>query len=291
MRLITFCRGSGKEEELGILKEESSVLPLRELGFHWDSMNDLILNATEEELASLAQADGSGIPLQDVKLLAPISRPLQDVICLGLNYTEHAEEAFGYSKEAFTAERAYPIFFSKRVSYCQGTLAPIPAHADLTERLDYENELAVILGKDAKNVSEAEAEQYVFGYTVLNDVSARDLQTRHKQWYFGKSLDGFTPMGPCIVTADEISYPPRLRIWTTVNGELRQDSNTEMLIHSISEIISTLSAGMELKAGTIIATGTPKGVIMGMDQPQFLQKGDKVVCSIDGIGALENTVC
>ena len=137
---------------------------------------------------------------------------------------------------------------------------------------------------------EEEAGDYVFGYTVLNDVSARDLQTAHVQWHFGKSLDGFTPMGPCLVTADEFAFPPDLRIFTDVNGERRQDSRTCLLIHGIPEIISTLSRGMTLKAGTIIATGTPKGVGMGEETPRFLQPGDVVACSIEGIGTLVNPV-
>lgn len=290
MKLVTFRRTKDGAEELGLLRPDETVLPLRELGYAWPTMNDLIRCVSEAELSALVRVEGTGLPLAEVTLLAPIPCPMQDILCLGLNYTEHAEEAHGYSSEAFTAEKAYPVFFSKRANYCQGSGAPIQAHADLTEKLDYENELAVILGKDAKDVPEDEAEQYIFGYTIVNDVSARDLQTRHKQWYFGKSLDGFSPMGPCIVTADEIPYPPALDVRTTVNGELRQNSNTRMLIHGISEIISVLSKGMELKAGTIIATGTPKGVIMGMEQPQFLKKGDRIVCSIEGIGDLENTV-
>ena len=289
MKLVTFVRKDAAEEEVGILREER-VLPLRELGFPYASMNELILNATPGERAARAAAEGEGLPLATVRLLSPIPRPLQDVLCLGLNYSEHAREASGYSKDAFGLELAAPIFFSKRVGYSQGSGAPIPAHADLTQRLDFENELAVILGRDAWRVSEEEAEEYVFGYTVLNDVSARDLQTRHKQWTFGKSLEGFCPMGPCIVTADEIPYPPALRIWTTLNGELRQDSNTDRLIHSIGEIISVLSRGIVLKAGTIIATGTPKGVLMGMEDPVFLKPGDVVSCSIEGIGTLTNTV-
>lgn len=289
MKLVTFVRKDAAEEEVGILREER-VLPLRELGFPYASMNELILNATPGERAAMAAAEGEGLPLASVRLLSPIPRPLQDVLCLGLNYSEHAREASGYSKDAFGLELAAPIFFSKRVGYSQGSGAPIPAHTDLTQRLDFENELAVILGRDAWRVSEEEAEDYVFGYTVLNDVSARDLQTRHKQWTFGKSLEGFCPMGPCIVTADEIPYPPALRIWTTLNGELRQDSNTDRLIHSIGEIISVLSRGIVLKAGTIIATGTPKGVLMGMEDPVFLKPGDVVSCSIEGIGTLTNTV-
>lgn len=289
MKLVTFSRRGESAEAIGIWREDG-VVPLRALGYDYPTMNDLILNAGTEALRAMASAAGEALPMEEVTLLAPIPRPMQDVVCLGLNYTEHAEEAFGYSSQAFSADRACPIFFSKRVTWCQGTGAPIPAHADLTGRLDFENELAVILGRDARDVDEADVEEYIFGYTIVNDVSARDLQTRHKQWYFGKSLDGFTPMGPCILTADEVAYPPRLGISTKINGELRQNSNTGMLIHGISEIVSTLSRGMTLRAGTIIATGTPKGVAMGMEHPVFLKPGDVVACHIEGIGTLENTV-
>ena len=290
MKLVTFSHPGERREQVGILRGED-IVSIESLGFHFESMNDLILRATPEELQALGRAEGGeALPMDAAELLAPIPRPLQDVLCLGLNYTEHAEEAFGYSSEAFSSDRAEPIFFSKRVSYCPGPGAPIPAHRDLTQRLDYENELAVILGRDALNVPEDQVQNYVFGYTIVNDVSARDLQTRHKQWYFGKSLDGFTPMGPCITTADEIAWPPALNISTVVNGQLRQNSNTRMLIHGIAEIVSTLSRGMTLKAGTIIATGTPKGVIMGMENPRFLVPGDTVACRIEGIGELVNTV-
>ncbi|MBR3475530.1 MAG: fumarylacetoacetate hydrolase family protein [Oscillospiraceae bacterium] len=289
MKLVTFMRKERGREELGILREQR-VLPLEELGFSFRDMNDLILRAGPWERAAMASARGEGLPLSEVRLLSPIPRPLQDVLCLGLNYYDHAAEASGFSKDAFGVELAAPIFFSKRVGYSQGTGAPIPAHRDLTEKLDFENELGVIIGRDADRVSEEEAPDYIFGYTVVNDVSAREVQTRHKQWYFGKSLEGFCPMGPCILTADEVAFPPRLRIWTTLNGELRQDSSTGCLIHGVAEIISTLSRGMVLRAGTVIATGTPKGVLMGGENPVFLRQGDEVVCAIEGIGELRNRV-
>ena len=150
--------------------------------------------------------------------------------------------------------------------------------------------LAVILKKDSKDVALEDVEDYIFGYTIMNDVSAREVQTAHRQWYFGKSLDGFTPLGPWIVTADSVEFPPKLRIQSRVNGELRQDSNTEQFIHGIAEVVSELSRGMTLKAGTIIATGTPAGVGMGFDPPRFLKPGDVVECVIEGIGTLKNPV-
>lgn len=226
----------------------------------------------------------------DAIILSPIPRPLQDLVCLGINYSDHAVESARFSKEAFGGERPYPIFFSKRASYCQGTEADIPAYEGLVDSLDYECELAVIIGRDAKNVKLEEVPEYIFGYTIVNDVSARNLQTRHKQWYLGKSLDGFSPMGPCIVSADEFTFPPKLGISSKINGELRQNSNTSYLLTNISEIIAILSEGMTLKAGTIIATGTPSGVGMGMTPPTFLKSGDTVECIIEGIGTLKNYI-
>ena len=289
MKLVTFIRNGATAEEVGILRG-ARVLPLTELGFTFADMNELIRRSTPEERAAMAAAEGEGLALDALTLLSPIPRPLQDVLCLGLNYADHAREASGFSKDAFGLELAAPIFFSKRVSYSQGSFAPIPAHSDVTAQLDYENELAVVIGRDADHVAPEEVKDYLFGYTILNDVSARELQTRHKQWYFGKSLEGFCPMGPCLVTADELPYPPALRIYTTLNGKLMQNSNTDCLIHSIDEIVSVLSHGIVLRAGTIIATGTPKGVLMGTEGADFLQMGDVVVCAIEGIGELVNIV-
>lgn len=211
------------------------------------------------------------------------------LICLGINYKAHADEAERYS-DAFKKERPIPIYFSKRVTEAVAPNGFIESHPSLVERLDYEAELAVIIGKKAKHVKAEDAADYIFGYTVLNDVSARLLQTTHKQWYFGKGLDGFTPMGPCITSADEIAFPPALQISSRINGELRQNSVTDLLITSITDIIEELSSGMTLMPGTIIATGTPSGVGMGFDPPKFLKSGDMVECSIEGIGTLRNVV-
>ena len=158
----------------------------------------------------------------------------------------------------------------------------------MVDSLDYEAELGVILGRNAKGVSKENAESYIFGYTIINDISARNLQTRHKQWYLGKSLDGFTHMGPCFVTADEIGDKQAQKKSSTVNGELRQSSNTRYMIQTVCGAIAEQSEGMTLAAGTIIATGTPAGVGMGMKPPTFLQHGDKIICSIEKIGSLEN---
>ena len=284
------------KRRLGVINRDGTwIYPLRSLDMDYKTMQELIEGISESETQLLEYVSGQdpykikgAVPAEEAILLAPIPHPVQDVICLGINYMAHAEESARYKKEAFGGERPFAVYFSKRVSEATGTGAEIPSHKELVQDLDYEAELAVIIGKDAKNVPVFEVKNYIFGYTVINDVSARTLQTRHKQWYFGKSLDGFLPMGPCIVTAEEFPYPPRLSIQSRVNGELRQDSSTELMIFGIDHVVSELSAGMTLKAGTIIATGTPAGVGMGFDPPRFLKPGDVVECSIEGIGTLVN---
>ena len=297
-------------EEVGILsKDGTKILPIANTGISYPDMNTLLAEHNPQEMEVLrAAAEAMEAPggfTEDseeavdtdylavgtqAKILSPIPVPLQDVICLGLNYTEHAEEAAVYAKDSFTARDRYPVYFAKRVNRSPADGDPVPAYADLVDSLDYEAELAVIIGKDVKNITPEEVQECIFGYTILNDFSARNLQTRHTQWYLGKSLDGYTPMGPCIVTADEFSFPPRLKISSRVNGELRQDSMTDMLIFGIDYIIADLSRGMTLRAGTIISTGTPKGVGMGFDPPKFLHAGDTVTCEIEGIGTLTNTI-
>lgn len=280
MKLIT-CLYKG-EERVGALTEEGvAFLP-------YPDMNALIESLPPAAFAVTSTA--KPVPLEDVTLLAPIPRPRQDVICLGMNYRDHEKEAAKYDAEAFKKEKPAAVYFSKRVSQAGDPDGDIPRYEGLVERLDYEAELAVIIGKTARNVKAENAGDYIFGYTVLNDVSARDLQTGHKQWYFGKGLDGFTPMGPCILTADETAFPPALDISCAVNGEERQRSNTALLIHGIPEIIEELSAGMTLLPGTIIATGTPAGVGMGFDPPKFLSAGDVVACTIQNVGTLRSTV-
>ena len=290
MKLMTFLAG-GKEQVGVVTKDGSAVVPLADHGFLFSDMNALVETATKEQLASMAAlANENGLPLSQVQPLAPIVHPKQDIICLGINYMAHAEESMRYKKEAFGGDRQFPVYFSKRVTRASADGDDIPTYADLISTLDYEAELAVIIGKDAKNVAAEDAKDYIFGYTVMNDVTARELQTRHKQWYFGKSLDGFTPLGPVIVTADEVAYPPVLNIRSYVNGELRQNAATDLFIHDIDYVIHELSQGMTLQAGTIIATGTPAGVGMGFEPPKFLKSGDEVICEIEGIGRITNKV-
>lgn len=286
MKLVTY-RLSGAEHVGALTADGRGVLPLPAA-----DMNTLIETMTLADLRSAAAAAerGGAVPLSDVELLAPIPRPRQDVVCLGMNYRDHAEESARYSADAFTKNSTAAVYFSKRVSEAGKPDGVIPRHAGLTDRLDYEVELAVVLGKAARDVKAADAADYIFGYTILNDVSARDLQTGHKQWYFGKSLDDFTPIGPWIVTKDEFKNPPALPIRSYVNGELRQDSNTELMINGIEKVICELTQGMTLQAGTIIAMGTPAGVGMGFEPPRFLKRGDVVTCEIEGIGTMTNKI-
>lgn len=293
MKFITFKHGN--EEQVGILtKNEKGIYPIKNLGLTYETMTDLIENITDQEMDKLKTAlediNKENISINDVSKMAPIPNPKQDIICLGINYMEHAVESARYKNEAFGGDRPYAVYFSKRVTAATGDGDYIPSYSEMVDSLDYEVELAVIIKKDAKNVTKEDAFDYVFGYTIMNDVSARNLQTRHKQWYFGKSLDGFTPMGPCIVTKDEFVNPPVLKICSRINGELRQNSTTDLMITSIEDVIHELSQGITLKAGTIIAMGTPAGVGMGFVPPKFLKSGDVVECEIEDIGCLKNTV-
>lgn len=287
MKLLTYRLGG--RQAVGTLTGDGKTV----LSLPYPDMNTLIETASLSDLRSAADAaerTGASVPLDAVELLAPIPRPRQDIICLGMNYRDHLEEAARYDAGAFEKQKPVAVYFSKRVTEAVAPGGDIPRHAGLVERLDYESELAVILGKTARNVKAGEAADYIFGYTIVNDVSARDLQTGHKQWYFGKGLDGFTPMGPWIVTADEIPFPPALDISSTVNGEVRQKSNTSLFLTPIQDVLEELSAGMTLLPATIIATGTPAGVGMGFDPPRFLEAGDVVECAVSGIGSIRNTV-
>lgn len=291
MKVLTFKRGG--RVEVGVLKNDGlEVVPVNYLGCTAHNMNEFLDLMTPEKEKKLDKNKElmRGIPMREVKVISPIPVPKQDLICLGINYYAHAEEAAKFHDEAFGGERPVPIFFSKRVNLAVADEEMIDGHWDIVDGLDYEVELGVIIGKDTKNVSVADAIDHVFGYTIINDFSARNLQTAHKQWYFGKSLDDFTAIGPWIVTKNEFENPPALGIRCYVNDELRQDGNTSLMITGIAEVISMLSQGITLKAGTIIAMGTPAGVGMGFDPPKFLQKGDVVRCEIDGIGKITNFI-
>ena len=226
-----------------------------------------------------------------VKLCSPIPMPLRNIICLGKNYEDHAKEVVQTKLE--TQNENYipsaPVYFAKIANPATGDGDVIPLHSDFTRKVDYEVELAVIIGKETKCIEPENVESVIFGYTILNDVTARDVQSAYGQWYFGKSLDGFCPMGPHIVTKDEIEFPVKLNISCRVNEETRQSSNTELLIYDIPYIISELSKGITLYPGDIIATGTPGGIGHAMTPPEYLKSGDKIECEIENIGILTNT--
>ncbi len=286
MRLYTI---EYEAKEQVAVEQGGRMIPLDRMGVMVKDMNDLIRRYDEWKdklTAGCADRELPGLKEGSFRILAPIPVPLQDVICLGANYRDHLEETIDVLD---FRNKVDAIYFSKRVNRCNDPFGKIPLH-ECVDSVDYEAELGVIIGKDALGVSVESAGDYIFGYTIVNDVSARNLQFKHKQWYRGKSLDGYTPMGPCIVTADEIENAHDLAVACFVNGEQRQCSNTSLMLTSVEEAISELSQGMTLQAGTVIATGTPSGVALGMDTPVYLKKDDVVCCEISGIGKLINTV-
>jgi 2-keto-4-pentenoate hydratase/2-oxohepta-3-ene-1,7-dioic acid hydratase in catechol pathway len=237
---------------------------------------------------------GVEIPFNEISLEAPLPHPRRNIFCVGKNYLDHVKEVAqsglgSASNNSSTDAPEYPIIFTKVPESVIACGATIERHHGLTDKLDYEAELAVIIGRGGRNIAPEEALKHVWGYTIINDVSARDLQKQHAQWHIAKSLDTFCPMGPWMVSKDEIdSNDTQISCW--VNGELRQNSSTAQMIFSIAQIIASLSAGITLYPGDIIATGTPSGVGMGFTPPRFLQSGDVVKIEIKGIGILENTV-
>jgi len=249
----------------------------------------------EQGLAEARRAEASGercVPLAQVRLTAPIPKPARNIFCVGKNYREHAQElqTAGLKGGGAEAIPELPIFFTKATSSVIGPGEPIPAWLDPTNTTDYEGELAVVIGPGGRGIARADAMRHVYGYTIVNDVTSRALQRRHQQWFLGKSLDGFCPMGPAIITADEVPDVGTLRVQTRVNGELRQNALAADLIFDIPTLIETLACTMTLAPGDVIATGTPAGVGMGFKPPRFLMKGDVVAITIDPIGTLENPV-
>lgn len=234
---------------------------------------------------------GADIALGDVKLLAPIPVPKRNVICVGKNYLDHAREFAGSGFEAGAVKGAeideYPAVFSKGPNAVIGPTDNVDMHSEITSSVDYEVELTIVIGKSGRNIAKADAYKHVFGYTIANDVTARDRQKRHKQWFLGKTLDTFCPMGPWITTSDELD-PENLEVKAWVNGELRQNANTRDLIFDIPTLVSTISQGMALVPGDLIATGTPAGVGIGFNPPKFLKSGDVVAMEISSIGRIEN---
>jgi 2-keto-4-pentenoate hydratase/2-oxohepta-3-ene-1,7-dioic acid hydratase in catechol pathway len=227
--------------------------------------------------------------ISEIKLLAPIPRPEKNVFCVGRNYREHVEEGYR-TRGQETKLPVAPQFFTKPRTAIIGPDDPVPLDPKVTSALDYEVELGVIIGKTGKNIPQSAALDHIFGYTVINDVTARDLQRRHDQWFKGKGLDGSCPMGPVVVHKSRIPDPQGLNITLRINGETRQNSNTKHMIFDLKVIIEQLSLGMTLEAGDIIATGTPSGVGFAMTPPGLLKHGDLIEAELEGIGVLRNRV-
>lgn len=287
------------QESYGVLKEsKDTVVPMTSLlnllsrncpsnllGFiqmYSDSLNPEIEQILDENYSE-------ELALDEIKITAPIPNPRRNVFCLGKNYVEHAMEIKILSTGKDIVPD-YPIYFTKICDPAIGDMDEVIIPKEYTEKLDYEVELALIIGKDGKDILPEDAESYIFGYTIANDISARDIQIKHVQWFKGKSLDTFTPMGPYIVDKAEIKFPVELDISCKVNDEIRQNSNTNKLIFDIPYIISDLSKGLTLRAGDIILTGTPSGVGIGFKPHKYLKSGDIVQCYIEKIGTLKNPI-
>ena len=298
MRLATYAGADNAGAHLGIvlgeriLNVEAAAKSLGLPDVHDDMLGFIRQGAqalaTARTIAERLEGDASkGLPTSSVRLLAPIPRPQRNVVCVGLNYAEHVAESKSVTGNELPK---FPVFFSKPPSTVIGPDDAIPWHGNVSTSIDWEVELAVIIGREGRDVAEPSAMGYVFGYTVANDVTARDLQQRHQQWYKGKGLDGFCPLGPVVVTADEIGDPHELEIRLRVNGVEKQRSNTRYLIFNIPRLIAEWSAGMTLYPGDILLTGTPSGVGVGRTPPEFLKPGDVVEAEIPAIGVLRNTV-
>jgi 2-keto-4-pentenoate hydratase/2-oxohepta-3-ene-1,7-dioic acid hydratase in catechol pathway len=291
MKLVTFRSGTTSRVGVvnaGVVRDISELLPagagLLEVIEAWDELGP----ALRERAATLPM-----LPLESVEVLAPIPVPRRNVFCVGKNYRDHIAEfdRSGYDNSAGHEQLpAKPILFSKATTSVTGPTAAVEPHHAVTSELDYEGELCVIIGRGGRGITREQAYGHVWGYTIVNDITARDLQRDHKQWLLGKSLDTHCPMGPYAVTADEVTDVTALEIVTTVNGECRQRAAVKDLIFDIPHLIVTLSAGIMLLPGDLIATGTPAGVGIGFDPPRFLISGDLVEVSITGLGRLSNRI-
>jgi len=286
MRLVTFRDGAA--QKIGAVQDDTLV-DLSELAPDMLTLIDGGPALLDRARDLVARDTTAHMPLEGVTLLAPIPRPRKNMMCLGLNYASHAAESARFRGRP-TVLPEYPVVFTKAVTAVNHPDGVIPYDPQVSAEIDWEVELAFVIGRAGKQISRDTAMEYVFGYTIFNDISARDIQNRHKQFFLGKSLDGTAPFGPWLVTPDELPDPHALGLRLRVNGITRQDANTCDLIFKIPDIIATLSNGMTLEPGDIIATGTPSGVGMGMQPPTYLQPGDTLEAEIDGIGVLRNTV-
>lgn len=293
MRFVTFEQN--KETKVGLEILGKGIIDLQKVDKKIpNSLNEIIKsfdsfkNILEQSIAS----QNIHYSLDEVKLLAPIPVPIRDIICVGKNYAEHAKEVQRSSYSTLQGKQAVPdqpIIFTKATTSVIGPNEKIELKNDASQSTDYEGELGVIIGKRSKNISKSNAFDIIFGYTILNDVTARKLQNNHKQWFIGKSPDTYCPMGPAVITKDEIKDINTVKLQTFVNGEERQVGIVQDMVFDIPTLIETLTKSMTLVEGDIIATGTPSGVGIGFDPPKFLKAGDKVSVKIDPIGTLENT--
>jgi 2-keto-4-pentenoate hydratase/2-oxohepta-3-ene-1,7-dioic acid hydratase in catechol pathway len=292
MRLVTFEAGGRRrigvrtsEDEIADVTAADPSLPADMLSLiaGWEALFTRVQHAINH---------APRLGLADVTLTAPLPRPPRNIFCVGKNYHEHAKEfaSSGFDATAKEVVPEAPVVFSKPPSAVIGPGVPIPSYLDPTSSVDYEGELAVVIGTGGRGIRRADALAHVFGYTIVNDVTARTLQQKHRQWILGKGIDGFCPMGPAVLTADEVQDPTALRLRTWINGELRQDAPVADLIFDIPTLIETISAGITLEPGDVIATGTPAGVGIGFSPPKFLQPGDMVRIEVSPIGVLENPV-
>lgn len=283
MKLLRF--GDEHAPRLGVLKGDG-IVPLDGLAADYPTIRSIVAGGADalKQVAAFVAKTNASVPLAGTRLLAPIERPGK-YLAIGMNYKKHLEEAeaIGQTKPA-----SRQLWFNKQTSCISGPHDDIDP--GVTEQLDYEVELGVVIGDAAKYVSEADARAHVFGYFVANDVSARDWQFHTATFTIGKSFDTHGPIGPWIVTADEIADPHALALRCFVNGELRQENDTSQMIHNIWQQIAYLSTAFTLESGDLIATGTPEGVGVAMKPPKFLQPGDVVRCEVEGVGAIENTV-
>ena len=287
MKLITF-RHTGTVKA-GVLADNDRII-VKDEG---PDAAYAVRNLIESETGTTSWQGGvASLDLSEVELLAPIPDPRRNIFCVGKNYYAHAKEFNDSGFDSSTKEEvpSVPVIFTKATTSVIGPNAPILSAMDPTDSVDYECELCFVISKKAHKVTNADCFDYIFGYTILNDVTARYLQQRHNQWFLGKSLDSFAPMGPSIVTSDEIGDITAATISTTVNGEVRQQAKIADLIFDIPTLMETLTATMTLLPGDIIATGTPVGVGLGFKPPKFLKAGDTVSVAVDSIGTLTNPV-